>query len=217
MVLAPLLEVEEYFEFYRSVTTFKILDNGAAEGYRIDPEQLLKYAFQLQVDEVIAPDAYGDMHRTQYLLRQFKPMAENYHVMAVLQSRTWPEFDNIFHLALSLDVQSVALPRVMCQAMGPSARLAAAEIVRRESNIPIHALGCTNHLREGRDLARQGIVRGIDSSAPVALGLHGRRITELYTERPHDFFTRKSAELDLARRNVDAFRLWCQETPASEV
>src|SRR5205807_9560056 len=60
--------------------------------------------------------------------------------------------------------------------MGTSARLAAAEMVREECHLPIHCLGCSTHLREIKDLARQGIVRGIDSAAPAVLGLQGRSV-----------------------------------------
>ena len=209
MILAQLCGIKEYYDFYQEHTGFKMLDNGAAEAVRVDEENLLKLAFQLKVDEVIAPDAYGECNRTMMMLRRFKPVAENYAVMAVLQCRTWPEFDQIFHLALHLQVASLALPRVMCQGLGPAARLAAAELIRKETNLPVHALGCTPYLNEAIDLARQGIVRGIDSSAPVALGLEGRRLHDRYIERPHDYFAREPNAQ--ARSNLRAFRTQCQE------
>ena len=216
MVLQPLCDIDEYWDFYQKVGGFKILDNGAAEGAKQDPERLLKLAFQLRADEVIAPDHYGDCDRTMHLLKRFIPVAENYHVMAVLQCRTWPEFDQIFHLAWDLGASSFGLPRVMCSALGPAARLAAAEIIRRESDLPIHALGSTQRLVEVKDLARQGIVRGIDSSAPVALGLNSLGLHDLYKERPHDYFKREPNLL--ARVNLREFRTWCEATaPSGEV
>jgi hypothetical protein len=217
MVLHPLCEIEEYWDFYTRVEGFKILDNGAAEGGRLpDAEELLKTAFQLRADEIIAPDVYGDCNRSLTLLRMFMPIAENYHVMAVLQSSTWPEFDQIFHYAMHLGASSLGLPRVMCRKLGPAARLAAAEIIRRETDIPVHALGSTPHLNEAKDLARQGIVRGIDSSAPVVLGLNNQGLHDLYKERPHDYFERVPTQP--ARANLEEFRRWCEtKAPAGEV
>lgn len=213
MVLAPLCRFKEYFQFYRSIKAFKILDNGVAEGVNTSIEDLLLLADEMQADEVIAPDVYGDMHKTRQKLVGFMPFAENYNVMAVLQCNTWNEFDVIFHEALDLGVSTLALPRVMCDSLGPSARVAAAELIRRFSDIPIHALGCTKHMREARDLARQGIVRGIDSSAPVVNGLANLGIRDTYVERPVDFFFAEPTTM--ARLNLDAFRNWCATTPIS--
>ena len=131
--------------------------------------------------------------------------------MAVMQSTTWPQFDYILKTSLHLHAATLALPRVMCEYMGPLARLVAAEMIREtDANIPIHALGCTRRLSEARDLARQGIVRGIDSSAPVVQGLYGHGLRSMYYERPADFFVREPTQT--ARNNLDAFRKWCEDT-----
>ncbi len=211
MVLAPLCRFKEYSNFYQTVKGFKMLDNGAAEGAQTDVETLLNLADELNVNEVIAPDAYDQMQMTRQKLIMFMPYASTYHVMVVLQCRTWNEFDVIFHEALDYEVSTLALPRVMCEHLGPSARLAAAELIRRFSEIPIHALGSTPHLREARDLARQGIVRGIDTSAPVVQGLENRDIRSPYTERPTDFFFAEPTTM--ARLNIERYRSWCAETP----
>lgn len=211
MILAPLCRFKEYANFYQQAKGFKMLDNGAAEGASIDVESLLRFAQELKVNEVIIPDAYDDMPKTHELLLRFMPFANDFHVMAVMQCHTWTEFDVIFHVALDNNVDTLALPRVMCEHLGPSARLAGAELIRRFSDIPIHALGSTPHLREARDLARQGIVRGIDTSAPVVQGLENLDIRSPYKERPTDFFFAESTTM--ARLNIERYRSWCQETP----
>jgi len=213
MVLLQQCTVPAYATFYREVEGWKILDNGAAEGHDVDFDELKAMAFQLQVNEVVAPDVLGNMDETYSLLVQFRKVTENHRVMAVLQCRTWVQFDYIFKAALNQHISSVALPRVMTETLGPMARLVAAEMIRKESDIPIHALGSTRRLGEAKDLARQGIVRGIDTSAPVVQGLRGESLRGLYKKRPEDFFDRESTEA--ARRNLYNFNTWCENPKAS--
>ena len=217
LVIAPMLRVHEYYEFYRDAKGFKILDNGAAEGKSVSPQDLLMWADAIQADEVVAPDVYGHMDGTVDLLRHFVHFADGWKIMAVMQSTTWPQFDYIFKTALHLNANTLALPRVMCEHMGPFARLVAAEMIRSASDIEVHALGCTRRLSEARDLARQGIVRGIDSSAPVVQGLFGQGLRGLYSSRPSDFFVKDPTQT--ARDNLDAFYRWCEhpEAPLSEL
>jgi hypothetical protein len=199
---------KQYYDFYANVEGFKMLDNGAAEGHWTTAEDLLYLAWNLQVDEVIAPDVYGDMPGTLRLLKGFMYVAQAYRVMAVLHADTWKEFNTIFNEAIDLGVESVALPRVMTKKLGPMARVEAADFIRKYSQIPIHALGSTHRLVEAYQLSRQGIVRGIDSSAPVVLGLQGRDLDEEYSmKRQDDFFSRE--ETPTALKNLDLFRWWC--------
>jgi hypothetical protein len=210
MVLAPLCTInEDYFNFYRDVPGHKILDNGAAEGASVDVEELVRLAMALGVDEVVAPDTLGDMSRTIDQLEQFLPFAATLKVMVVLQASSWSEFDTIFNVAQYYKVSSVALPRVMNRALGNNARLAGAQLIRRTTDLPIHALGCTEYLREARWLARQDIVRGIDSSAPAAQGLQGRTCRDPYVQRPANFFLLGGPATDIIKENLDQFRQWC--------
>jgi hypothetical protein len=208
MILPQMATNEQYYNFYANVEGFKILDNGAAEGHWIRSEDLLYLAWNLQVDEVIAPDVLGDMSATLRLLKGFMYVGQSYRVMAVLHAETWKEFNTIFNAAIDLNVVSVALPRMLAETLGPMARLRGAELIRKYSPIPIHALGCTNRIVEALDLKHQGIVRGIDSSAPVVLGLQGRDLAQTYTtKRPKDFFD--LPETPQALRNLNLFRRWC--------
>jgi hypothetical protein len=205
MALAPICVRTDYRYFYRDTKGHLILDNGLIEGRVADPEGLLQLAVELRADEVIAPDAYKDMERTLRQLRNFMPVAAAYNVMAVLQARTWKEFDVIMNESINLGVASVALPRVLGTTLGGSSRLICAELIRRVSDIPIHALGSTEHLTEGVQLAQQGIVRGLDSSAPVVQGLYGKDLGVRYTTiRPKDFFSCPSTPQ--AVKNLQEYR-----------
>src|SRR5262249_3849723 len=106
MILAPLCRIEEYSDFYRDVMGWKILDNGSAEGGIVTTEALLKYASELNVDEVIAPDAYDDPRRSMRQLVTFMPFAVGFNVMAVLQAHNWKEFSQIFQVALDCGVSA---------------------------------------------------------------------------------------------------------------
>jgi hypothetical protein len=208
MILPQLIPNKVYYDFYKNVKGFKILDNGAAEDEHISTEDLLYMAWELEVDEVIAPDVYGEMSGTLHNLRRFMEAARGFKVMAVLHCATWEEFERILMSALDMGVASLALPRVMTKALGPDARLLGARRIRKWTYKSIHALGCTTRLEEAKDLAEQGIVRGIDSSAPVVLGLQGLDLSESYSaSRPKDFFVQE--ETPEALLSLERFHAWC--------
>lgn len=210
MALAPLCDSStDYSMFYGSVVGHLILDNGIVEGDPVQPEDLLALAYVLDADEIIAPDVYNDMQGTLDKLYAFMKIARNFKVMAVLHARTWEEFEKILQQSLQLGVSALALPRVMTTSLGGSARLIAAELIREKSDLPIHALGSTHRLLEGLDLAKQGIVRGIDSSAPVVLGLKGQGLQAAYSfKRQEDFFQATTSEqgTEQAMTNLNEFR-----------
>jgi hypothetical protein len=215
MVLAPLCRDKTYFNFYSKVQGFKMLDNGAAEGDMVDIEELLRLHSTLGCNELIVPDEYGDMHGTLRSLRKHLPFVETVQTQVVLQCRSWIEFHEMLNEALIAKPSAVALPRVMTRYLGPHARLQAAEKIRTTSDIPIHALGSTTNLHEARELARQEIVRGIDSSAPVANGLAKLTLMDTYTGRQPDFFKAKSNKQ--VEVNLDQFRSWCETPPARKL
>jgi hypothetical protein len=205
LVVAPVCSDQEYFNFYVHMKGHIILDNGVAEGKTIPSEDLLQLAYAIGADEVIAPDVYNDMERTLIQLKEFMPMAQNYDVMVVLHAMSWNGFDRILKASIQKGVAALALPRVMTTSLGGRARLMAAERIRKTTDLPIHALGSTMWLTEGIDLARQGIVRGMDSSAPVVLGLEGQHLSIPYSGlRPPGYFYLPPTPQ--ATRNLNEYR-----------
>lgn len=227
MILAPMLRDQAYQMFYLQTSGFKILDNGAAEGNILTARKLIDLADAVNPDEVIAPDAMHDAKTSiDWLVAFIRRIRESeevksWRVMAVLQATNWTEFNNILETALTFNVGSVALPKLLVKHMGPATRLAAAEIVREKSDVPIHCLGCSTHLHEVKELANQGIVRGIDSSAPAVLGLQGQPIKnarydwELSHSAIPNFWTQESnTQVEV---NLDAFRRWCDGPAAPPI
>lgn len=217
MVLAHQTVNDDYLLAYKGIEGFKILDNGVAEGAKIDTHVLLDLVAFTGADEVVAPDVMHETKESIQKLTDFMNIAEsNVSVMAVMQARNWPDFHKILDVALDLGVASIALPKLLNGWIGSSARLAAAEMVRVKCDLPIHCLGCSKHLTEAIYLAKQGIVRGIDSSAPVVLGLQGLPVkgSRYDWKQSHsaipDFW--KSTWNEQIGENLDTFREWCTET-----
>lgn len=225
MVLAPLANQQAYMFHYETVDGWVILDNGVAEGIRMPPRTLLDLAESLQANEVVAPDVMHDTFKTQQLLVRFCRAAKerNVPVMAVLQATNWIEFGRMLETALSCEIVSVALPKLLTKHMGENARLAAAELVREQTELPIHCLGSSANPYEVRDLARQGIVRGLDSVAPVVLGIkgillkeHGKHVEynwELSHKAISNFWHRESNET--VEANLATYFSWCETSPLS--
>lgn len=216
LVLAHLLGEPIYENFYRDLNEFKILDNGAAEGSLVSMGALIECAVRINADEVCAPDTIGDADASRRQLMHFthavQDMDPPLKIMAALQATTWYEFAGSLDLALKFNVTSVALPRALAKTMGPTARLIAAEQVRKwDHRIPIHAFGCTDHVSEAKDLAKQGIVRGLDTAAPVVLGLQGFDLWEDIDTKRADipaFWKRQS--IPMVEANLRMFREWCE-------
>lgn len=219
MVLAHKLEDYDYCKAYQEIKGFKIFDNGVAEGAKFEDYILIGMAHVVGANEIVCPDVMHDNQASIEKLVEFMRRDDNHTpVMAVMQATNWIEFNRILDVALELEVASVALPKLLYKHLGSSARLVAAEIVRRENNgIPIHCLGCSRHLSEAKDLARQGIVRGIDSAAPVVIGCQDRSIAHARYdwEQSHsaipNFWSQKMTNMIGA--NLVDFNRWC-ETPS---
>jgi hypothetical protein len=223
MALAPLLHRHKYIHHYESVDGHLMLDNGIAEGIHMDSHNLIDLAVKIDADEVIAPDIMHDTTATIRKLESFCRTAVHFDiaVMAVLQATNWIEFGHMLDAAMEQRpvVKVVALPKLLTQHMGTQARLAAAEMIREECHLPIHCLGSSRHLREIKDLARQGIVRGIDSAAPAVLGIQGLSVrhAEYEWETSHkaipDFWDQE--QNSAVEENIDIINKWCATTSAS--
>jgi hypothetical protein len=219
MVLAPQLASHAYVYFYARHEGFKILDNGAAEGALTTTQNLVRQAFAVGASEVIAPDIMETTGESIRLLRRFTQQWPMLGTMSVLQGKTWEELNKALWHAMEYEVVSLGLPKSLCKYLGPRARLRAAECIRRDyPDIPIHCLGCSGDPQEARVLAQQGIVRGIDSSAPAVLGLQGKTIaTARYTQTASHKAVPGFWDCginDQVRANLDIFRAWCEAAPS---
>jgi len=94
-ILAHLLKDRDYYNFYKKSNKFKILDNGACElGKSIDTDNLIKWAYDLEVDMLVAPDCLLNKNETIKLWKKFKKdyAALPFKIMAVPQGKTVLEY-----------------------------------------------------------------------------------------------------------------------------
>jgi len=218
LVLAHLLHHHPYRDFYQQIDGWKILDNGAAEGSLVSSYELCEYARNLQVDEVVVPDALMDCDKTLALARGFRPYAIQYPLpsyIGVVQGRTAAELLKCLRGLYALDYMKVfALPRSLLQ-IDPIERIWFATKVRdivEDPDVEIHCLGAGANVREPQTLARQGYVRGMDTSYPIYMGLMGFDIKKSeYFRRPPDYFRLdyNEEQLEQVQQNVATYLGWC--------
>jgi hypothetical protein len=189
-----------YLDFYRGVPGYKMLDNGAAEGVQVGPKELIDLAYTLKVDEIVVPDAMMDGPETIFKVGEFSWAASdhpNFKYMAVCQGKDPSEFDNTMTFLLRQEwIHTIAFPRCMqdMQGAGNSYGRSAAIIHWRDKILAagkeIHCLGSMRDLTEVKRLSNIYGVRGIDTCAPVVMGIKQVDIARLpeYDGRQEDYF-----------------------------
>lgn len=101
MCLAHLVGNEEYRKHFAKMAAngrFVLMDNGAAEGSQLQPEQLLEMYEQINPTEIVLPDTLYEPGSTIQKSRNFlslldeRGLGSKYRVMAVPQGRTLDEW-----------------------------------------------------------------------------------------------------------------------------
>lgn len=101
MCLAHLVNNEKYAEHFAKMAAsgrFVLMDNGAAEGSQLQPEQLLEMYEQINPTEIVLPDTLYEPGSTIQKSRNFlalldeRGLGAKYRVMAVPQGRTLDEW-----------------------------------------------------------------------------------------------------------------------------
>lgn len=230
MILAPQVVDEDYATFYASAKGYKILDNGAAEGRRVDNEDLMSCASLLGVDEVVIPDCLGDAEETIFLAEGFEEwaaQAPGLSYMGVVQGESLEEILECAQAFARMEYISVlGLPRHLCS-IDKSIRLDFCEQLPDEGLgarfSSIHCLGSSSWIREVVCLSEINNVRGLDTALPVVMGL--RKIDLVferhYWHQPHptQFFKREISEEQevYIARNIETYRKWIEVSPTSPV
>jgi hypothetical protein len=207
LLLPQLFTNDKYRRFYSDARGHKILDNGVAEGHVMDYRRLQDIALAWQVDEVVVPDVMGDCQGTIDLARDFEKYAQptSYHYVGVAQGRTLAEVIKCITFFQYCDYVSVlALPRIL-NTIHKTQRFHLIEPIAKEFKFDaIHCLGASSWVREVIALDSLGIVRGMDTSLPVVLGLGGRGLADdLYMDRPADYFDRQVERGSLTWKVID--------------
>jgi hypothetical protein len=221
LVLPQHTKERSYSKFYAEVQGWKILDNGAAEGFLYGPQTLHRMAHTYGFDEIVVSDVLGDATETISLTRQFAEHVEpeRFKYMGVLQGRELKDvLKTLYYYETCEWIDSIALPRILCQ-LAKTQRLHLATAIQENTRFgSIHALGASSWIRE--HVALDGVgVRGIDTSLPIVLGLQGLSIRDdVYRSRPEDYFQtevhRSSRTWEVIVQNVRTYLDWVgAETP----
>lgn len=181
MILPHLFPSEEYRDYVKNSTGYKLLDNGAAEGDTYNFDALNGMAEAFNIDEVVIPDTIGDcdltIEQARWACRSRKPQGVKW--MAVVQGEEIDQFLKCWRELVRLEyVDVIGVPRHMNKKM-PTARYqllkSIRDHVRSEGFLskPIHALGSHSWGREVKALAELGVVRSMDTSFPIHMAQHG--------------------------------------------
>lgn len=238
LMLIQELKGETYATYYRSQCadpdSFVIMDNGAAEGYKAEFEEIEDMTLEFKPDEVVIPDVIGDAYHTRTLAEDFLeqvPIADRVRTMFVAQGQTLPEFlDSIEYAQNRPGIDTIAIPRhaiKTCENALARWILTGGAWSRFGSDLkPIHFLGMNvgnrwelmpNPAVIGDDI--RNAVRGVDTSMPFILAWHGHNITEVedvpdhHTRRPDEYFNRTRHEfgehhLQLLDDSIDQLMHW---------
>lgn len=204
------------------------MDNGAAEDVVFGANHLMTLADEVGASEMVVPDTLFDYNDTiakaQYFARHASPQ---FRYMAVLQGRKYDEFLTCFRAFSEMPIMSyittIGVPRLMVTATGdPLARVKFMTIVQDnhlDASLEFHMLGGTSDLQEVKELKQFPSVRGIDTSAPIYMGILGHDIEEPYFSRPSSFDNlSRTDHMDTLTNNIDKYLMWADykyEPPSS--
>lgn len=235
LVLPHLLGSKKYSDFYRERRrngNFVILDNGAAEGVEFGPRHLHTLAREVEANEIVVPDTLGDLLETISKAKAFVPFVEpDFKYMAVLQGSTLQEVISCLHFYDQAPdmvyLTCIGIPRHLTS-LNPRFRVNLTEFLIAEQfhlKYQFHYLGASSWLREISAL--QSIVsehlvknwdssgfRGIDTSAPINMGLMGKWIhNDPHEHRIPNFFDITYDRYDQVMININQYLNWAETTP----
>jgi hypothetical protein len=234
LVLAHLLQDPDYLTFYDTVPGFKILDNGAAEGSTVGHEELVEAGVSIGVDEIVVPDVLRDCNATLDSTREFETVSAGWvhgsgrpRFMGVVQGTSISEYTKCLRGFAHMFpwITTIGIPRHSLDSCGPMFRRMFAEFIGNEfgNRYEIHCLGANvSHAKEPLFLSHCPIIRGMDTSLPVSMGLMNLDITyNSAVNRVENFFERTAdrVQLDWINHNVDKYLEWCAspQAPGREV
>jgi hypothetical protein len=215
LVLPQLFDNERYRRFYTDAKGFKILDNGAAEGYTADGRELHDVALAIGAAEIVVPDCMGDCAETIRLARAFEPYVQSgYNYVGVAQGRTIAEVVKcITFFEHTPWITTLALPRIL-NSIHKTTRFNLIEPILKEFKFhALHCLGASAWVREVLAIADLDVTaRGMDTSLPVVMGLAGRSLQDGYIARGPQYFDqrveRNSLTWKVIENNVITYFGW---------
>jgi len=218
LVLPHLFQQRRYRDFYQKRSKegdYIILDNGAAEGLEFGQKHLHYVARELGAHEIVVPDRLGDSNETIARGLAFSRYTQTgFRYMMVAQGT------NVSECIMTLDmimtdtkfgyITCVGIPRLINKT-DRYARFKVAKYIAQkgyQKAMEFHFLGASNDLDEVGYLEQTGVGRGIDTSAPIYMGLKGYDIRfQDWTARPLNFFD-LSKDTGLVEKNIETYLGW---------
>ncbi len=228
LVLPHLYQEKRYKDFYQKRSNegdFIILDNGAAEGLEFGSKHLYTIAKGLGAHEIVIPDTLGDANDTiakglafsRYTRDGYRYMmvAQGSTILEVMQTIDMIATDNKF-----MYVTAIGIPRLINQE-DRHARFKVANFIEKHDYnraLEVHFLGANKHLDEVGYLAETGVGRGIDTSAPIYMGLDGYVLANMdpWFPRPKDYFS-MSKDHKVVRTNINTYLDWANYDRTEEL
>lgn len=218
MALPHLYQQKRYRDFFKERSQagdFIILDNGAAEKYEFGHKHLFHIAENIGAHEIVVPDTLGDYNDTiakgMAFARYAKP---GYRYMMVAQgSNVHEAMRTVDAMATSPTftyVTTIGIPRLL-NIKDRHARFKVTKYIIQEGYhkaLDIHYLGANKPLDEVGYLEEAGVGRGIDTSAPIYMGMKRKLIiSDDWVRRPNDFFVMSKDESEI-QMNIDTYLRW---------
>ena len=196
LILAhKLKEDKKYYEGYKKVKGYKIVDNGAFEGRTTSFGEVVKLAEELGANEVQLPDYMYDYKRTY---KEATKALEKYSdikfkIQFVIQGKNFEEFKKAVDFAMNnnfvLGIPFLPSKKVFKKEFAPREPLLAwiAKEYGEDSLKNVHLLGC-NDVFEFHSYLYQRC-RSMDTTFPIKLGIFKKKLPTLEdVSRPENYF-----------------------------
>jgi len=227
LCLPQYFDFEPYVEFLREHNYFKILDNGAAEGERVDADRLLECAKLINANEIIIPDVMLDAEKTIKLLKEFMSTVSErekyeYSWMAVIQGKTPEEWINCYKTYINTQeiyrfVNTFGVPKSVAEtfkeitgktSISENRPHALTQLLLRDNMFFIrqfHLLGL-GHPSELPMLPRR-VVRSVDTSLPFLFGKQRKQL-KFHTRDTRDWKQRLDYKIEITGHEEHYSILW---------
>lgn len=230
LALPELMKRRTYADMYKravSLNDYVVLDNGAAEGRSARPEDLIRYANNMNAHEIVLPDV---MFESRYTILAVRAFLENHKIagpkMAVVQGKEWGEVRSCVKAFDSIkDITAIGIPRHLIGTLRQkAARIDLANWVWSNfgERFEIHFLGTDpswlGEVRKAQVYAP--FVRSLDSSLPFNYAIANKYLqtTNEVIRRPDGYFDlnwRPRVNTNLIRSNIKIFMEWANVEPVN--
>jgi hypothetical protein len=226
LTLAPLYEDPKFYQHWKESKRYKILDNGAAEGNLMDPDDLVQLAIDTHQHEVVAPDVLGKSAETLTMTRRFLTtyhgqLTKNHiRIMAVPQGKTFEQFrDCLWEMVNDPRISVIGLNKRMDLLPPYNLRLAWLYALKHIlspamfKHKQFHLLGASRVLGEPYFVSRDlQWIRGLDTTYPITAGANKINFDSVWQERSDKLKdipeTLTSAQRHQIRYNIQQMLLW---------